>query len=185
MAHRKWKETKQQPGTAGPGNILGCCLISFHFMWAIHPIRPVIFKQNTIPYLWVKLFWTDRKSPIENVALQSPSWLCPLGNQVKSHYRYTDKMMLLPSTYFPIIFLVTEGSAALSMIHFWEGFLMLLQILFIKPTHTTMVHLIPPTWQPSAAVFHIWMNETSSTCVNRTMQGCMNGKVSRTQFQAT
>ena len=35
MAQRKWKDTKQQPGTAGPGNMLGCCLISFHFMWAI------------------------------------------------------------------------------------------------------------------------------------------------------
>ena len=30
MAHMIWKETKQQPGTAGPGNMLGCCLISFH-----------------------------------------------------------------------------------------------------------------------------------------------------------
>ena len=35
MAHRKWKETKQQPGTAGPGNMLGCGLVSFHFLWAI------------------------------------------------------------------------------------------------------------------------------------------------------
>ena len=35
MAHSIWKETKQQPCTAGPGNMLGCCLISFHFLWAI------------------------------------------------------------------------------------------------------------------------------------------------------
>ena len=42
MAHRKWKECKQQPGTAGSGNMLGCCLIYFHFLWAIHPIRPVV-----------------------------------------------------------------------------------------------------------------------------------------------
>ena len=41
MLHRKRKETKQQPGTAGQGNILGFCLVSFHFLWAIHPIRPV------------------------------------------------------------------------------------------------------------------------------------------------
>ena len=41
MAHRKWKEAKQLPGTAGLGNMLGCCLISFHFLLAIHPIRPV------------------------------------------------------------------------------------------------------------------------------------------------
>ena len=25
IAHRKWKETKLHPGTAGPGNMLGCC----------------------------------------------------------------------------------------------------------------------------------------------------------------
>ena len=31
----KWKETKQHPGTAGPGNMLGSCLVSFHFLWAI------------------------------------------------------------------------------------------------------------------------------------------------------
>ena len=42
MAHRKWKETKLQPGTAGPGNMLGCCLLCFHFLWAIHPIRPEV-----------------------------------------------------------------------------------------------------------------------------------------------
>ena len=36
ISHRKWKETKQLPGTARPGNMLGCCLISFHFMWVIH-----------------------------------------------------------------------------------------------------------------------------------------------------
>ena len=40
MTHRKWKEAKQLPGTAGPGNMHGCCLIYFHFLWAILPIRP-------------------------------------------------------------------------------------------------------------------------------------------------
>ena len=35
MAHRIWKETKQEPCTAGPGNMFGCCLVSFHFLWAI------------------------------------------------------------------------------------------------------------------------------------------------------
>merc|ERR1719264_1961691 len=42
MAHRKWKEIKQQPGTAGPGNLLGCCFLSFHFLWAIHLVHPVL-----------------------------------------------------------------------------------------------------------------------------------------------
>ena len=32
LPHRKWKETKQQPDTAGPGNMFGCCLTSFHFL---------------------------------------------------------------------------------------------------------------------------------------------------------
>ena len=27
MAHRKWKENKLQPGTAGPGNMPGCSLV--------------------------------------------------------------------------------------------------------------------------------------------------------------
>ena len=35
MAYRKWKEVKLQPGTAGPGNMPGCSLVSFHFRWAI------------------------------------------------------------------------------------------------------------------------------------------------------
>ena len=35
MAYRKWKETKVHPGTAGPGNRLGCSLVSFHFLFAI------------------------------------------------------------------------------------------------------------------------------------------------------
>ena len=35
MARRIWKTTKQEPGTAGPGNMLGCCLVALHFPWAI------------------------------------------------------------------------------------------------------------------------------------------------------
>ena len=33
----------QQPGTAGPGNMLGSCLISFHFLWAILSTSTVYF----------------------------------------------------------------------------------------------------------------------------------------------
>ena len=32
MAYRKWKKIKLQPGTAGPGNMLSCCLVSFPFL---------------------------------------------------------------------------------------------------------------------------------------------------------
>ena len=46
MAHRKWKEAKQLPGTAGPGNMLGCCLIFFHFLWA-DVIYGWPLRQNT------------------------------------------------------------------------------------------------------------------------------------------
>ena len=46
MAHRIWKETKQEPGTARPGNMLGCCLVSFHFLWAILSTSTVL-KRNS------------------------------------------------------------------------------------------------------------------------------------------
>ena len=46
MAHRKWKENKLQPGTAGPSNMLGCSLISFHFRWAILCPQAVTFSLN-------------------------------------------------------------------------------------------------------------------------------------------
>ena len=42
MAHRIWKETKQQPGTAVLGNMLGCCLVSFHILWAILSTSTVV-----------------------------------------------------------------------------------------------------------------------------------------------
>ena len=41
LPHRKWKETKQQPGTAGPGNMLGCCLVSINFLWGKLSMRTV------------------------------------------------------------------------------------------------------------------------------------------------
>ena len=41
FAHRKWKETKLQPGTGGPRNRLGCCFVSFHFLWAILCLQAV------------------------------------------------------------------------------------------------------------------------------------------------
>ena len=41
MSYRKRKETKQQTGTAGPGNILGCCLVSLHFLCDIYSIHSV------------------------------------------------------------------------------------------------------------------------------------------------
>ena len=48
MAHRKWKETKQQPSMLPGPAVPGCCLISFHFLWAIHPICPVQCFSSTL-----------------------------------------------------------------------------------------------------------------------------------------
>ena len=46
LPHRKWREIQQQPGTAGPGNMLGCCLIFFHFLWGKLSTRTV--HSNTM-----------------------------------------------------------------------------------------------------------------------------------------
>ena len=56
MSHRERKlSSSRQPGTAGPGNILGCCLVSLHFLCDIHYIHSVAYFQ----YLpGVVSFWT-------------------------------------------------------------------------------------------------------------------------------
>ena len=60
MAHRKWKESKQQPSMLP---VPGCCSISFHFLWAIHPIRPVQqYKMKT------KMKSLDDQAPMKNSA---------------------------------------------------------------------------------------------------------------------
>ena len=46
ISHRIWKENKQQPGTAGSGNMLGCCLVFFPFLWAILWPHPVYCKEE-------------------------------------------------------------------------------------------------------------------------------------------
>ena len=47
MTHRKWKETKVQPSTAGPGNMLGYSLVSFHFLWTILCPQAVLYFNIT------------------------------------------------------------------------------------------------------------------------------------------
>ena len=51
MDHRIWKETKQEPGTAGLGNMLVCCLVSFHFLWAILSTSTVQSFSVIVPLL--------------------------------------------------------------------------------------------------------------------------------------
>ena len=48
MAQRKWKDTKLQSGTAGPGNMLGCCSIPFHFLWGKLSTRTVLQDHGLI-----------------------------------------------------------------------------------------------------------------------------------------
>ena len=43
LAHRKWKEIKQQPSMLPGPAVPISCLASFNFRWAIHPIRPVVY----------------------------------------------------------------------------------------------------------------------------------------------
>ena len=61
MAHRKLKETKQQLGTARPGNMLGCCLVSFHFLW-------VILSTSTVAML-KKAQYVKLDMPVDKYAL--------------------------------------------------------------------------------------------------------------------
>ena len=42
MAHRKWKEIKQQPGMLPGPAVPGCCLVSFHILWAILSTSTVV-----------------------------------------------------------------------------------------------------------------------------------------------
>ena len=51
MSHRKQKETKQQPGTARPGNILGYCLVSLRFLCNIHSIHSLLFVRKCATFL--------------------------------------------------------------------------------------------------------------------------------------
>ena len=55
MDHRKWKESKQQPSMLPFLAEPGCCLIYFHFLWAIHPIRPVLHPLTPHRREWVLL----------------------------------------------------------------------------------------------------------------------------------
>ena len=49
-----WKETKQQLRPPGPNNILGCCLVSFHFLWAILSTSTVQKQVSIVKIVCVK-----------------------------------------------------------------------------------------------------------------------------------
>ena len=56
MSHRKRKETKQQSDKVWPGNKLGCCLVSFHFLCDIHFVHSVEWSPCD-NYRPVTIFW--------------------------------------------------------------------------------------------------------------------------------
>ena len=57
VAHRKWKKIKQQPSMLPGPALPGCCLVSFHFLWAIHPIRrvQVVVENSDVMNYFVNL----------------------------------------------------------------------------------------------------------------------------------
>ena len=67
MAHRKWKETKLQPGTAGPGNVLCCCLVSFHFLWAILCPQAVVYRENLFIRVYCGVLFIEKGSLQEEI----------------------------------------------------------------------------------------------------------------------
>ena len=80
MSHRKGKETKQQPGTAGPGNILGCCLVSLRFLCNIHSIHPV---QNIKLGIWPPSYYFSKQEIIKTESSDDCAYMygetCPSG----------------------------------------------------------------------------------------------------------
>ena len=77
MAHRIWKESKQQPGTAEPGNMLGCCLISFYFLWAILSMTTVHsegLQQDCAPLRCISYsrYWTISNGCVPSLVLKFP-----------------------------------------------------------------------------------------------------------------
>ena len=78
MAHRKRKETKQQPSLLPGPAVPGCSLISFYFLWANLCPQAVLYEENEA--LFNKLLWHQRKSFILPKALSHrrkmpPQWM--------------------------------------------------------------------------------------------------------------
>ena len=53
MAHRKCKETKQLPSMLPGSAVPGCCLLSFHILWAILSTRTVYLDYIFTCPIWV------------------------------------------------------------------------------------------------------------------------------------
>ena len=84
MAHRKWTESKQQPSMLSGLAVPGCCLIYFHFLWAIHPIRPVCKAASA----------SDFSQPLQRVLVGFDLPCTPVmtSNNEKSVRRFPSKL---------------------------------------------------------------------------------------------
>ena len=63
MAHRKWKDTKQQPSMLPGPAVPGSSLVSFHFLWAILCPQAVLPLSRNILTSWEM----SEMSPIDSV----------------------------------------------------------------------------------------------------------------------
>ena len=84
IAHRKWKESKQQPSMLSGLAVPGCCLIYFHYLWAIHPIRPVCKAASA----------SDFSQPLQRVLVGFDLPCTPVmtSNNEKSVRRFPSKL---------------------------------------------------------------------------------------------
>ena len=57
----------QQPGTAGPGKMLGCCLVYLHFLCYILCSRSVLENIQKKEYTYIQIGCFKYKMPMSNV----------------------------------------------------------------------------------------------------------------------
>ena len=76
LPHRKWREIQQQPGTAGPGNMLGYCLIFFHFLWgklSTHTVHVFFCRLSSMHFRSCANY--ESKLPLK-IGIQGDGGLC-------------------------------------------------------------------------------------------------------------
>ena len=125
MSHGKWKEAKQQsskfPGPAVPG----CCLVSFHFLWTIHPIcRPVVilrfyiftcgFQDAGLGTVRLGKRWTFFEQN-QFDRLQMVQFECPVSHSLLGSYTYLLQISAPAASFLPLsIVQYRDGQNSLS-----------------------------------------------------------------------
>ena len=89
LPHRKWRDIQQQPGTAGPGNMLGCCLTFFHFLWgrlSTRTVQGIALMLSGVQAKWSRIRF-----------LIPPLWSCmPTDNPNFTRNGWNLTVILLP-----------------------------------------------------------------------------------------